>query len=194
MSNENVENTEETEGTEAQEGSSDTAAEVAARTEADEAREAIEALRKLGPMFDRAVRALKPARLIAETQRIDRAAFFRNFKGQRLEKFTRPKLAEVLRKEIFDRGNAIMAHLLMVLWNDAMRDLYVAMRKLVETINSDVEAIERIEDDKAQEFVDKLLAKSFALEDIYVCVRINEVRFSEEFITAHVLPPNLRQA
>jgi hypothetical protein len=58
------------------------------------------------------------------------------------------------------------------------------MRKKVETINEDVEAIEVIEDDKAKEFVAEMKSEEHSLEDIYICVRMNEVRFTEEFIDA----------
>ncbi len=148
----------------------------------DEA-EVFEALGKLGDLFDTAARSLVPQRVIVETQRADRAAFFRNFKGQRLEKFTRRKIGIILHKEIFDRQNLFMAHLFMVLWNEANRDLYLAIRKKVETINEDVEAIEVIEDADATRFVEELQGDGFTKESIYICVRINEVRFTEEFIT-----------
>lgn len=142
------------------------------------------ALKKLGPLFLKAASSLKPARVIQETQRADRATFFRNFKGQRLEKFTRRKIGTIFEKEILVRNNLFMAHLLMVLWNETHRDLYLSMRKKVETINEDVEAIEVIEDDKAKEFVAEMKSEEHSLEDIYICVRMNEVRFTEEFIEA----------
>ena len=162
-----------------------------AAEEASEAQEddVIEAFAQLGPIFERVVRALRPVRIIMEVQRIDRAAFFRNFKGHRIEKFGRPRMVEILRKEILQRRNERLAHLVIILWNDEMRDLYIAMRDHVRTIDENVEAIERIEDDDARRFVDDLLARQFALEDIYACVRLNGVRFSEAFIRDALMRP-----
>lgn len=148
-----------------------------------EEEEVFDALRKLGPLFGKAAQSLKPARVIQETQKADRPTFYRNFKGQRLEKFTRRKIAEIIEKEILEKKNLFMAHLFMVLWNETNRDLYLGIRKKVETINEDVEAIESIEDDKAAEFVTELQTAGFELDDIYICVRMNEVRFTEDFIT-----------
>ncbi len=154
----------------------------------EETREVFEALAKLGPHFDHAARSLRPRNVIAEFQRSDRAAFFRNFKGQRMEKFNRKKIAEILHKEIFVRENPFAAHLLMVLWNEFNREVYAAMRALVETIQENVEDIELIEDDKANEFVKSLLADGHSREDIFVCVCINDVRFSSEWIAANLAP------
>ena len=147
-----------------------------------EEEEVFEALQKLGPHFSTAAMSIKPSRVIQETQRADRATFFRNFKGQRLEKFTRRKIATIFEKEILQKKNLFMAHLLMVLWNESNRELYLSIRKRVETINEDVEAIEVIEDQHAEKFVAELREEGHSLEDIYVCVRVNEVRFTEEFI------------
>jgi hypothetical protein len=161
-----------------------------AKTAEEEAAEAIAAIGRLGNQFERAVRAIRPLKLVVETQRVDRAAFFRNFKGQRIEKLTRPRMIKILETEIFKRKSSMMAHLFMVLWNDAMRDLYIAIRDHVRTINEDVEAIEVIDDDKAQEFLDDLLSRDFELEDIFICVRLNEVRFTEDFVQSKVTPPS----
>ena len=151
-------------------------------------REPIEALAKLGGLFDRVAADVQPRKLIAEIQRGDRPAYFRHFKGQRLEKFSRRKMTEILRKEIFERDNIFMSQLLMILWNESHRDMYIAMRDHVQTINEDVEAIERIEDDKALEFINDLQEKGFEKDDIYICVRLNDVRFSEEIIQEHLAP------
>jgi hypothetical protein len=62
------------------------------------------------------------------------------------------------------------------------------MRALVETIQENVEDIERIEDDKASEFMANLLADGHSREDIFVCVCINDVRFSPEWVAANLAP------
>jgi hypothetical protein len=156
--------------------------------DAEEAREVLDALRKLGPLFEHAARSLRPRNVIAEFQRSDRAAFFRNFKGQRMEKFNRKKVSEILHKEIFVRENVFAAHLMMVLWNEFNREVYAAMREQVETIQENVEDIERIEDDNATAFFEALLESGHSREDIYVCVCINDVRFSPEWIAANLAP------
>lgn len=166
--------------TEEQSNEAEASNDLEGRVRAEE--EVFSALKKLGPLFQAAGRSLKPSRVIQETQRADRATFFRNFKGQRLEKFTRRKIGEIFEKEVFGRNNVFMAHLLMVLWNETNRDLYLGMRKRVETINEDVESIEVIEDSHAEKFVAELQGEDFSLEDIYICVRMNEVRFTEAFI------------
>ena len=143
---------------------------------------------KLGPLFERAAMTLRPRQVILETQRGDRPAFFRHFKGQRLEKFSRKRILTILQKEIFERQNIFMAHLFMVMWNEQNRGLYSAMRTQIESINEDVEAIEKIEDDKAIEILNHLVSEEFEKEDVYICVRINEVRFSEEFIQKELAP------
>ncbi|GMV40461.1 MAG: hypothetical protein AMXMBFR64_21770 [Myxococcales bacterium] len=150
-------------------------------------REPIEALLKVGALFEKVVHDVQPRRVIAEIQRGDRAAFFRHFKGQRMEKFSRRKMTEILSKEVFGRENIFMAQLLMILWNEQHRELYIAMRDHVQTINEDVEAIERIEDDKAREFIADLRGKGHTRDDIYICVRLNDVRFSEEVIQAELV-------
>lgn len=143
---------------------------------------------KLGPQFDIAITALKPLRIIAETQRGDRATYFRNFKGHRLEKFNRKRMIEILRKEIFGRKNLFLAQLTMVLWNDTKKDLYNAIHKHVSSIDENVESIVRIDDHKAHEIMNDLLARGFSRDDIHICVCINDVRFSPEFVTNHVAP------
>ena len=42
-----------------------------------------------------------------------------------------------------------------------------------------------IEDKFAEQFVNELKEEGHSLEDIYVCIRVNEVRFTEEFIQKH---------
>jgi hypothetical protein len=149
--------------------------------------EVFEALEKLGDLFERGAMSLRPGQVITETQKGDRAAFFRNFKGQRLEKFTRKKVQSILHKEIFGRKNLFMAHLYMVMWNEQNRNLYSAIRAHVETISEDVETIESIEDDKAQAFVADMVENGHEKEDIFICVRINDVRFTESFIQANLI-------
>ncbi len=157
-------------------------------SEADDAREAVDAVRALGPLFDRAVRSIRPLRIYHETRRADASAWVRHFKGRRPQRFNRPKMVRILNEEILERENIVMTQLFILLWNDTHRALYNAMRKHVETIDEDVEAIERIEDKDADRFVRDLLARGFDIDDIAICVYLNGVRFSPEFIERRLDP------
>jgi len=90
-------------------------------------------------------------------------------------------VTKALFTEIYERKNAAVADLVNLLWNQSNRDLYKAMHDLVREINENVEEIEHIEDDRAHEMIDTLL-KTFSRDDIYLCVRMNEVKFSEDVI------------
>ncbi len=133
--------------------------------------------------FDHLVRTLDTALLIEHVRRLDPMAFARHFKGYRPQMLGRKRIVEALRFEVFQKRNETVAEILILLWNQVHRDLYQAMLALVRTIREDVENIERIEDAKANDFVDELLLK-FDKQDIHACVRLNEVRFSPELIQA----------
>jgi hypothetical protein len=146
------------------------------------------AMHKIGPLLENVVRSLSPVRLITETAKVDRAAYFRNFKGYRVEKFTRAKILEISKKEIFERENDVWAQLLIVLWNTEHRGIYSGFRTRVQTINEDVEEVEAIPDDKAGEWLEEMLGEH-VLEDLLICVHLNDVRFSDAFIREHMEKP-----
>lgn len=131
-------------------------------------------------LFTRLVRSIPPQRLVLDTARVDRRVYFRYFKGYRPEKITRRRILEVIRRQIVDNADKLMADALAIAWNESNWEVYEAMRQNVAKINPDVEAIERIEDDQAEDIVAELL-KEFDQEDIYICTLLNEVRFSPEF-------------
>ncbi|NOZ01337.1 MAG: hypothetical protein GXP54_05540, partial [Deltaproteobacteria bacterium] len=107
--------------------------------------------------------------------------YARYFKGYRPQTLGRKKITEALRREVFEKRNEALADIMVLLWNQAHRDVYQAMLEHVKTISEDVETIERIEDDKAEEFTADL-EQSFDKTDILICVCLNEVRFSPKFI------------
>ena len=146
------------------------------------------AMRKCEPLLERLVRSLSPRRIIAETARADKATYYRNFKGYRVEKFGRPRLFKISQKELYERENEFWAQLLIVLWNDTHRKLYSAMRDQVATINEDVEEVELIEDELAHKWLDELL-EDWALEDVLLCVHLNDVRFTDAFIRERLEKP-----
>jgi hypothetical protein len=146
------------------------------------------ALRRADPLLERALRPLKPAKFIVELAKVDRPAYFRNFKGYRIERFGRPAILKISRKELFERENETWAQMLIILWNDANRDIYNAFKDRVQTINEEVEKVEKIEDDIAEQWVEDLL-NDFVLEDILLCIYFNGVRFTDAFIRRRLEAP-----
>ncbi|MBP7124981.1 hypothetical protein KBD49_01280 [Myxococcota bacterium] len=146
---------------------------------------AVEAFGPLEQDFDRIVRGLDIGLIIEHIRRLDRMAFARHFQGYRPQTLGRKRVTESLRFELYQRHNETVAEVLVLLWNQFHRDLYQAMLALVRTINPKVEEIERIPDDRANDFIDELLL-SFDRRDIHACVRLNEVRFSPEVIQARL--------
>ncbi len=135
--------------------------------------------------FDHVVKSLDMAILLEHVRRLEPAAFARHFKGFRPQMLGRKRIIDALRFEVFERRNAAVADILTLLWNQESRDLYHAMLEHVKTIQEDVEAIESIDDAKANEFIDELLTR-FGGEDILICVRLNDVRFSTEVIATRL--------
>lgn len=148
----------------------------------------LNAMRRSRPLLERLIRALKPTRIIQETARGDRSSYFRNFKGHRVEKFGRPKMIKIAAKELYERENEFWAQLLIVLWNETNKPLYVAIRDKVQTLDKDVEKVERIEPDAADEWLAELL-KSHAIEDILLATYLNEVRFTDAWIREKLEAP-----
>ncbi|TNF24235.1 MAG: hypothetical protein EP329_25325 [Deltaproteobacteria bacterium] len=139
----------------------------------------IAALRSISDHMDEIVHHVKAKRLAAEVARADKAFHFRHFKGLRPEKIGRALIRKIINKEILtDPGHELFANLLIIHWNEAHAKLYEEMVTHVRTINEDVEAIERIEDDKAHAIIDDLLLRH-DVRDILLCVRLNGVRFDE---------------
>ena len=141
----------------------------------------LNAMRKAEPLLEHMIHSLNPRRFITECAKADRPSFFRNFKGYRVERFGRNQLVKLARKELYERENEFWAQLIIVLWNNEHRELYNAVRERVQTIDEDVEKVERIEDELAQTWLEELLA-DYVLEDVLLCTYLNEVRFSPEFV------------
>ncbi len=142
----------------------------------------IQALRKVEPLFDRIFRVFDPKEFILRLSQFERGLYNKYFRGFRTEKFNRPKLAEITRHEIFDGGNHLLAQFVTILWNREHRELYNDMLEQVKTINEDVETIEVITDEQAGPILEAVLAKGHEKDDVLLLVRLNDVRFTEEFI------------
>lgn len=154
----------------------------------------IAALRSISDHMDEIVRHVKAKRLAAELARADKAFHFRHFKGLRPEKVGRSLVRKIIDKEVLaEPGHELFANLLIIHWNEGHAKLYEEMVTHVRTIDEDVEAIERIEDDKAHAIIDDLLLRH-ALVDILLCVRLNGVRFGEELVQSRLVRGEARPA
>ena len=148
----------------------------------------VTAIRSVGDYLPDLMRTINVARLVNEISLGDKAFYFRYFKGYRPEKIGRGRIRRIVEKEVLGdgEGHELLANLLIVHWNEAHRQLYQQMVNHVQTINEDVEAIERIEDDKAHLIIDDML-KTHRAVDLLLCVRLNEVRFSDEVVTSRLV-------
>ncbi len=131
---------------------------------------------------------MRPKRIAAEMKVGDRGFHFKHFKGYRPDKIGRGRIAQIAKREIFGAGggNELFANLIIVHWNEAKRDLYREMVAHVQTIDEDVEKVERIDDAKANTMIDDLLERHDR-RDILLCVRLNGVRFGAGLIEARLV-------
>jgi hypothetical protein len=147
----------------------------------------IESLRSCEDQFDVILRHVNPRRLVFEIERADKGFHFRYFKGYRPEKIGRGRLKKIAQKEIFSGdGHELFANLIIVHWNEASQRLYQEMLAHVQAINEDVEAIEHIEDADAHTIIDDLIQRH-DMADVYVCVRLNGVRFDEAVVQSRLV-------
>jgi len=145
----------------------------------------VETLSLLKDHFARLVKSLDLGILLEYVRKTDGFAYARHFKGYRPQTLGPKRVAAAIAFEVFERNNTTMGDILTLLWNQEHRDVYHAMHDHVASISEDVESIEKIEDDKANAFLDDMLAR-FDPVDVLTCVRLNEVRFSEAVITARL--------
>ena len=148
----------------------------------------VDAIKSLENQLDRVVRHINPKRIAMEMRTADKAFHFRYFQGLRPEKIGRGRIKKVLQRAVVDaeQGHELFANLIILHWNQVQGRLYQDMVTHVQTINEDVEAIERIDDDKAHAIIDDLLAR-YDREDVLICVRFNGVRFDESVIESRLV-------
>lgn len=147
----------------------------------------IKALRSVADRFDDILRHVNPKRVVAEMLKSDKAFHFRHFRGYRPDQIGRGRLKQIAQKEIFsDPGHELFANLVIIHWNEAHAQMYRDIVTHVRAINEDVEAVERIEPEKAHPIIDDML-KRHSKEAFYVCVRLNGVRFDEDVIQARLV-------
>ena len=147
----------------------------------------INAIRSVRTHLPELIKTVNVQRLVNELAMGDRAFFFRHFKGFRPAKIGRGRIRRVVEKELLGDGDGheLLANLLIVHWNESHSHLYQEMVAHVKTINDDVEAIEAIEDDKANMILDDMLQRHRPV-DLLLCVRLNEVRFSDSVISVRL--------
>ena len=158
--------------------------------EGNEDAEVLAALGKLNDrLFERMCRAIPVRTLMLELQKVDRAVYFRYFKGHRPNKIDAKRLAKVLRKELFERNNGLLAQLVVYNWDEHQWRLFGALQKHIKAINEDVEAIEAITDAEADPIFDDLEQardsrgrQLYDRRDIAIGCIINGVRVSPEYV------------
>ena len=146
----------------------------------------IDAFKQLKEHFEEIVDSISINTIIETVRRLSPSTYMKYFKGYRPQSLGRSRVTQALKKEIFEHENAAVADLVNLLWNQSNRNIYKAMHDHVRKINENVEEIERIEDDTANEIIDDLLTK-FSRKEILFCVRLNEVKFSEEVIQKRLI-------
>lgn len=130
-------------------------------------------------LFARMCRGIPLRTFLAELSRLDRALYFRHFKGYRPQSLDTKLLGSVLRKE-FSRGNGLLAQLVIYNWDEAQSELYGELQQHVKKINEDVEAIEHITDAEADPiFAD--LERHHDRRDVAIAALINGVRVSAAY-------------
>jgi hypothetical protein len=144
--------------------------------------EAIDALEALGPKsFARMCRRIPMRTFLMELEKIDRGVYYRHFKGYRPQKIDATHLDKVLKKELFERKNGMLAQLVIYNWDEAEWQLYAALQKEVKKINEDIEAIKTISDAEGDAICGALEAE-FDKRDVYIATVINGVRVSKDYL------------
>lgn len=152
--------------------------------------DAIDALSELSPkLFARMTRRLPLRTFLAELERLDRAVFYRYFKGYRPGKIDAAHLEKVLKKEIFTNSNGLLAQLVIYNWDEAEYKLYGELQKAVKAINEDVEAIVAISDAEGDGILEPLEAL-FDKRDVCIATIINGVRVSGDYKKARFAEVN----
>ncbi len=147
----------------------------------------INALRSVAEQFDDVLRHVNPKRLAMELAKSDKPFHFKYFKGYRPEQIGRGRIKQIAQKEVFtDPGHELFANLIIIHWNEAHAQMYRDIVMHVRAINEDVEAVERIEPEKAHPIIDDML-KRHSREAFYLCVRLNGVRFDDDVIASRLV-------
>jgi hypothetical protein len=148
-------------------------------------------MRGIQPHLELFVRDIPMEHIVRGTKMLDQPVYYRYFKGYRIQKLGRKKIVELVEREIYEKGSEKLAELMIALWNRANGALYHEMLHHVKKINEDVEAIESIEDEEAEK-ISEMMLEEYDKERLFICVVINQVRFTPAFIekTFGLAPPD----
>ena len=151
----------------------------------------LNSMRGIEPHLQLFVRDIPMEHIVRGTKMLDQPVYFRYFKGYRIQKLGRKKIVELVEREIYEKDNEKLAELMIALWNRANGALYHEMLHHVKKINEDVEAIEVIEDEDAEK-ISEMMLEEYDKERLFICVVINQVRFTPEFVekTFGLAPPD----
>ncbi len=130
---------------------------------------------------DRIIKDIPIGHIVKGVQVLNRALYVRYFKGYRIQVVGKKRVKQMVAAEIHTKKNDELAQMLATLWNRANGKLYHSMYNLVRTVNEEVDLIEKIEDEDAGRFIDELM-EEFDAESVYLCVLLNEVKFSREVV------------
>lgn len=162
------------------------------RAQADEA---VRLLSFVKGQFPHMVAAVPRGQMVEYLRHGSRRTYARYFKGFRPDRIPLARLVGYLSEEVFDNNNGVLAHLIIVLWNEQRRDLYEATKKGLQTINPNVELIERVPPELSRSLLGELIG-TFGKQDVAILCQINDARFDRAVIR-ELLPewewPELRE-
>lgn len=148
------------------------------RTQADEA---VKLLTLVRPQLPRMVDVIPRGQMVEYLRHGSRRTYARYFKGFRPEHIPRSRLLAFLSEEIYENQNGILAHLLIVLWNDQNKALYEAAKKRLQVLNPNVELIEYVPPELSAQIIEELCSQ-FPREDVAVLCLVNDARFDREVL------------
>ncbi len=146
-----------------------------------QADEAVKLLALVKDQLPKIIKEIPRGQLVEYLRHGNRRTYARYFKGFRTDRMPFNRLVGYLTEEIFRNNNGVLAHLLIVLWNDVKRDLYEATRKELQVIDPDVEKIEKVPADLSREILTRLIER-YGKEDVAILSLINDARFDREVV------------
>ncbi len=160
-----------------------------------QADEAVNLLGLVKPQFPGMVECIPRGQLVEYLRHGSHRTYARYFKGFRPERIPKSRLLGFLSEEVFTNNNGVLAHLIIVLWNEQKRELYEATKKRLQVLNPNVEEIEKVPPALSREIL-TALCQEFPRDDVAVLTLVNDARFDRE-VLAELLPewqwPPLKQ-